>query len=389
MPPSARERLREDIVSTTVLVTGGAGLIGSHIVDLLLERGYRVKVLDNLEPTTHPNGRPAWVPAAVEFIQGDVRNLDDWRRSLRDVEWVFHQAAYGGFAPEISKMTEVNTSGTARMFEAIRTDGLNISKIVVASSQAVYGEGSYTCPRHGTFHPGLRPLAQLEQGLWEVRCPECGTEASSVPIAEHVCPDVTGVYSITKYSQERMAIALGKEFGIPAVALRYALTYGPRQSLFNPYTGICSIFSMRILNGLPPVIYEDGRQTRDFTFVRDVARANLFVMEKEEANYHVFNVGTGRATSVAAFARLLARLYGRPEIEPSLPGEFRPLDLRHLITDTTKLSALGFVPEYTLEQGLQEYVSWIATQRHPKEYFEEAMRYLKKIGVVRPVRNRQ
>lgn len=373
-------------MSTRVLVTGGAGLIGSHIVDLLLERGCRVTVLDNLEPTTHPNGRPAWVPPEVEFIQGDVRNLEDWRRSLRGVEWVFHQAAYGGFAPEISKMTEVNTSGTARMFEAIRMDGLTISKIVVASSQAVYGEGSYICPIHGTFHPGLRPVAQLEQGLWEVRCPECGTEAASVPIAEHVCPDVTGVYSITKYSQERMAIALGKEFGIPAVALRYALTYGPRQSLFNPYTGICSIFSMRILNGLPPVLYEDGRQTRDFTFVRDVARANLFVMEKEEANYQVFNVGTGKATSIAAFSGLLARLYGRPELEPSLPGEFRPLDLRHLVTDNTKLRALGFVPEYTLEQGLQEYVTWIATQQHPKEYFEEAMRYLKKIGVVRPVK---
>ncbi len=372
-------------MGTTILVTGGAGLIGSHIVDVLLEKGHRVKVLDNLEPITHPKGKPPWIPEDVEFILGDVRNLDDWKRSLKGVDAVFHQAAYGGFAPEISKMTEVNTSGTARMFEAIRTESFTISKIVVASSQAVYGEGMYSCPTHGTFHPPLRPIAQLEQGLWEVRCQHCDAEATPMPIAEHVCPDVTGVYSITKYSQERMALALGKEFGIPTVALRYALTYGPRQSLFNPYTGICSIFSMRILNGLPPLLYEDGYQTRDFTFVRDVAEANVFVMESDQANYQVFNVGTGTATSVQAFARTLARLYDRPDIEPTTPGEFRPLDLRHLVTDNTKLRSIGFVPKYTLEQGLETYVAWIRTQQRPKEYFDEAMKYLKQIGVVRSV----
>lgn len=371
---------------TTALVTGGAGLIGSHIVDLLLQRGYQVKILDNLEPVTHPSGRPAWIPVEAEFIEGDVRNLEDWAKALQGVQVIFHQAAWGGFSPDISKITETNVSGTARLFEAIRAHHLLIEKIVVASSQAVYGEGKYQCERHGLVHPPLRPLEQLERGQWEVRCPSCGNAMKPLPIDEGTCPDVTGVYSVSKYAEERMALALGKEFGIPTVALRYALTYGARQSLFNPYTGICSIFSMRILAGELPVVFEDGLQTRDFTFVRDVADANIHVMECDEANYGVFNVGTGIPTTVWEFACTLARLYGRPEIQPVLPNEFRPLDLRHLVTDNQRLRRLGWKPRYSLEQGLTEYVEWIESQERPVVYFEQALAQLRKLGVVRAVR---
>jgi dTDP-L-rhamnose 4-epimerase len=368
---------------TTALVTGGAGLIGSHILDLLLQRGYQVKILDNLEPLTHPSGKPAWIPAEAEFIEGDVRNLKDWAKALQGVHFVLHQAAWGGFAPEISKMTDTNVSGTAKLFEAIRAFHLPVEKIVVASSQAVYGEGKYLCEEHGLIHPPLRSLEQLERGEWEVQCPLCRIAMKPLPIDEGTCPDVTGVYSVSKYAEERVALALGKEFGIPTVALRYALTYGPRQSLSNPYTGICSIFSMRILAGEPPVVFEDGLQTRDFTFVRDVASANVHVMECDGIGYDVFNVGTGVPTTVWGFACILARLYSRPEIEPMLPNEFRPLDLRHLVTDNQKIRGSGWKPQYSLEQGLTEYIEWIESQDRPESYFEQALTQLRELGVVR------
>jgi len=370
----------------TALVTGGAGLIGSHLVDLLLERGYRVKILDNLEPATHPAGKPAWVPADAEFIQGDVRSVDDWTKALRGVTRVFHQAAWGGFSPDISKMTDTNICGTAKMFEVIRRDALPVEKIVVASSQAVYGEGKHECPEHGPCHPRMRPVAQLEQGIWDVLCPVCRRPMKGVPIDEETFPDVTGTYSISKYAHERLTLALARECGIPAVALRYALTFGPRQSLFNPYTGICSIFSMQILSGKRPIVFEDGRQTRDFTFVKNVAEANLYVMEHAAANDQVFNVGTGVATSVYEFASTLARLYGKPELTPFLPNEFRPLDLRNLVTDNRKLKSIGWQPRSTWQEGLAAYVAWIQSQDRPEVYFERALEELRRVGMVKSVK---
>lgn len=370
----------------TALVTGGAGLIGSHIVDLLLARGWMVKILDNLEPATHPAGKPAWIPQEAEFIQGDIRNVEDWRKALRGVSHVFHQAAWGGFSPDISKMTDTNICGTARMFEVIRADKLPVEKIVVASSQAVYGEGKHACPEHGPCHPKMRPVAQLEQGIWDVLCPICGKPMRGLPIDEDTFPDVTGTYSISKYAHERLALALGKETGIPVVGLRYALTFGPRQSLFNPYTGICSIFSMQILSGKRPIVFEDGQQTRDFTFVQNVAEANVFAMECEAANNDVFNVGTGLATTVYEFACTLAKLYGKPGLTPRLPNEFRPLDLRNLFTDNTKLKRLGWQPRYTWQEGLAQYVAWIQSQDRPEVYFEKALEELRRVGMVRSVK---
>lgn len=370
----------------TALVTGGAGLIGSHVVDELVVRGYKVRILDNLEPATHPAGKPAWIHRDAEFIQGDVRNLDDWKKALAGVQCVFHQAAWGGFSPDISKMTEVNISGTARMFEAIRAGRLPVEKVVVASSQAVYGEGKHECPAHGPCHPSMRPLAQLEKGIWPVLCPRCGAPMKGLPIDEETFPDVTGTYSISKYAHERLTFALGKEFGIPVVALRYALTFGPRQSLFNPYTGICSIFSMQILSDKAPIVFEDGLQTRDFTFVQNTAEANVFVMESEKANNQVFNVGTGIATTVRDFACTLARLYGKPDLEPRLPVEFRPLDLRNLFTDNAKLRGIGWKVRYTWQEGLARYVEWIQGQDRPAVYFEKALAELRSVGMVRGVR---
>ena len=364
------------------LVTGGAGLIGSHVVDLLLAEGYAVRVLDNLEPQTHPQGKPAWVPADVEFLAGDVRSTDDVERAVAGVDVIFHQAAYGGFTPELTKVADVNVTGTARLFEAIRKRRADVQKVVTASSQAVYGEGRYVCPACGPCFPEPRPLAQLERGEWEMRCPRCGTPTEGAPVDEDAPLKLNGMYAISKYATERLTLSLGREWGIPAVALRYSLTYGPRQSLFNPYTGICSIFSTRLLNALPPVIYEDGRQTRDLVFVGDVARANLLVSRAPAADYRVFNVGTGRATSVLELARLLGDAY-EARVEPVLPGEFRPADCRHLRADAARLRALGWAPTVTVAEGVRRYAEWILSLPRPAEYFSAVEAQLRAAQVVR------
>jgi dTDP-L-rhamnose 4-epimerase len=367
------------------LVTGGAGLIGSHIADLLLQRGYAVRIFDNLEPGVHLHGKPGWIPQDAEFIQGDLRNLDEVEKALRGVDVIFHEAIYGGFAPELTKMADVNVCGTARIFEIIRTRKLDIQKIVVASSQAVYGEGKYRCEKCGPCYIEQRPAEQLERGEWEARCPGCGAPTGGMPINEDSPLKLSNMYSLSKYFEERLTLGLGREWGIPAVALRYGLTYGPRQSVFNPYSGICSIFSTRLLNNVPPVIYEDGRQTRDFTFVEDVARANLLVLEKDEANYQVFNVGTGKGTPVMEFACLLRDAY-HAKVSPALPGEFRPMDFRHLILDNSRLTALGWKPAVPVAEGVRHYAEWILSQPHPVEMFSEAEEILKKLRIVRSTR---
>ncbi len=366
------------------LVTGGAGLIGSHIVDQLLAKGYEVRIFDNLEPCTHMEGKPVWIPKDAEFIQGDMRNIDAVAKAVTGVDVIFHQAAYGGFAPELEKMTDVNATGTSRIFEVIRTQGLSIKKVVTASSQAVYGEGKYQCNKCGPCYPDPRPIAQLERGEWEAKCPTCGAPTKGMPINEESPLKFTGVYSLSKYFEERLTLALGREWGIPAVSLRYALTYGPRQSIFNPYTGICSIFSTRLLNNLPPIIYEDGQQMRDFVFVEDIARANAHVMESDAANNQVFNVGTGTGTPVMKFACLLRDAYGA-KVDPSAPGEFRPMDFRHLIADNSKITALGWKPQVPVEQGVKRYAYWIMSRTRPAEYFTKAEQTLKQLRIVRGV----
>jgi dTDP-L-rhamnose 4-epimerase len=361
------------------LVTGGAGLIGSHIVDLLIEKGHQVRILDNLAKPTHLHGKPDWISEKAEFMLGDVRDREDLDRALQGIDWVFHQAADGGFTSAISHYFTNNSLPTAVLYELIR-DKHPVKKVVVASSQAVFGEGKYLCPEHGACYPQPRSIEQMQARDWELRCPQCGRAMKGIPIDEsHVSPLLP--YAMSKYMNEILALNLGKVYGIPSVALRYSLTYGPRQSLFNPYTGVCSIFSTRILTGKPPVIYEDGLQTRDFVFVEDVARANLIVAESDEANYQAFNVGTGVATTVLDFVATLGRVYQR-QVKPELRQEFRPGDFRHLTTDAGRLCALGWTPQVRLEEGLRRYAAWIQTYTTVEEYFTEAERLLKSTRVV-------
>ncbi|MGI4757104.1 MAG: NAD-dependent epimerase/dehydratase family protein, partial [Janthinobacterium lividum] len=280
------------------LVTGGAGLIGSHIVDLLIREGWTVRILDNLEPQTHKHGKPEWVNPRAEFRQGEVQDYETMRSALQDIDVVFHEAAYGGYMPEMAKYVLVNSFGTAQLLEIIRDHQLPVKKVVVASSQAVYSEGAAECPEHGHVVPLLRPAEQLRSGDFAVHCPICAKPTKSIPTPEATPGGGETVYALTKVDQERLVLLWGKQTGIPTVALRYSCTYGPRQSLFNPYTGVIAIFCTRLLNGQPPVMYEDGGQTRDLCFVEDIARANLLVATTDKLDGLPVNVGSGRATSV-------------------------------------------------------------------------------------------
>src|SRR2546429_7914936 len=302
------------------LVTGGAGLIGSHVTDLLVCEGWKVRVLDNLEPNTHKRGKPDWINSNAEFIQGDMRDRATITAALDQIDIVFHQAAYGGYMPEISKYVHVNSLGTAQMLEVMREKNLPIEKIVLASSQAVYSEGAGICPKHQLVFPDVRPVEQLRKGDWEVHCPICGAITKSAPTPENAPVGGETVYGLTKVDQEKLVLLWGKQVGVPAVALRYSCTYGPRQSIFNPSTGVIPIFCTRLLNNLPPVLYEDGKQTRDFSFVEDIARANLLAAETDKLDGLPVNIGGGKGVPIRQVAQILSKAL-KFDIEPEARGE--------------------------------------------------------------------
>lgn len=362
------------------LIIGGAGLIGSHTADLLYKKGFKVRIFDNLNKETH-RGKPDWISKKYEFIKDDIRNRKVLGKALRNVDYVFHLAAYGGFTSKFTKYIDVNSVGTANIFEIIREKKLKIKKVVVASSQGIYGEGKYICSTHSVIETDFRSLKQLEAGMWEQRCPKCNKVLTPVATDESKRADPGTLYSITKFSQECIAIRVGQTLNIPTVALRFSVTFGPRQSIFNPYTGVVSIFSTRILNNLPPIIYEDGKQTRDFIFVEDVASANFLVSQKKEANYQVFNVSASKQTKVLELVYPLNKNY-KTNVKPVLNGEFRPGEVRHLFLDNTKLVKLGWKPEVKLKDGVKKYVEWIKTQGSIGEYWTKAYEIMRKNRVV-------
>ena len=370
------------------LVTGGAGLIGSHIVDLLQAKGWSVRILDNLEPQTHCHGKPPWLQAAIrngaEFMEGDIRDREVVESVVDGIDVVFHQAAYGGYMPEISKYVAVNSFGTAQLLEIIREKNLGVRKIVVASSQVVYPEGAGECPQHGLVFPGLRPVEQLRRGDFSVRCPVCQSPTKSVPTPEHAPVSGETVYAITKADQEKLVLCWGRQVGIPTVALRYSCTFGPRQSIFNPYTGVIAIFCTRLVNKLPPVIYEDGEQTRDFSFVEDIARANFLAATSDQLNGKAVNVGSGRAVTIKQVAEMISDAL-KIQLAPIMNGEFRPGEMRHLISDTSVIREAGYAPAVSLEKGIERYLEWIRQQGSVKDYFADAERILREKGILQKV----
>jgi dTDP-L-rhamnose 4-epimerase len=370
----------------TILVTGGAGFIGAHLVSALISGGHRVKVLDALDPQVH-GAHPATRVDRAEMLQGDI--LDDAMldRALQDVEVVFHQAASVGVGQsmyEPAAYTRVNSLGTAKLMEKVAAPGSKVEKVVVASSMSLYGEGKYACSSCGPCHPLPRIRGRVERGEWEPECPRCGLDLIPLPTDESVAPAPTSVYAVTKRCQEETVLVMGRAYGIPAVALRYFNVYGPGQSLSNPYTGVAAIFSSRILNGASPILFEDGRQSRDFVHVSDIVQANLLAMERSEADYQVLNVGTGARTTLLDLAQgLLGKLQAPADLKPAIAGSFREGDIRHCYADIAKIRrTLGFEPRVTLEKGYQDLAEWARTQR-PVDRTDQAFSELRSRGLVR------
>lgn len=363
-----------------VLVTGGAGFIGSHLADRFLEDGFQVRVLDNLDPKVHPHGRPKGQSASVEFIHGDITDRHTLLAALRGVDIVSHQAAYQDYMPDFSRFFLVNGVATALIYELIVQERLNIRKVIVASSQAVYGEGQYTCIEHGAFLPVPRSQEQLSRGEWELRCPRCNRQAEQCRLTEsQVNP--YNQYAVSKLAEEKAALGLGWLHGIPTVALRYSITQGPRQSLFNQYSGVCRIFVGRALKGQPLIVYEDGLQTRDFVHIKDVVDANMRVLESEDANFQAFNVGSGSPTTIVDYANTVRRKLSS-EVALSFTGEYRRGDNRHSVSSVNKLKGIGWTPKRDLSTILDDFLAWVESIGGIPTQIEDAYGAMKEAGVV-------
>jgi len=365
-----------------VLVTGGAGFIGSHTVDVLVEKGFDVVILDNLEPQVHGNQKPDYLNRKAKFVLGDVTNSDTWKNVLKDVDVVIHLAAMVGVGQSMYlpvHYLNVNTLGTAKLYETLLTRlelRKRIQKIIVASSMSIYGEGTYECKNCRIVYPGLRSKEQLEKKDWEIHCPNCGEYVKPIPTNEDKQPLNLSTYALSKYDQEKMSLNYGFALNIPTAALRYFNVFGPRQSLSNPYTGVCAIFSSRIKNNNPPIIYEDGLQTRDFIYVEDIARANLLCLEKF-TGIDSFNIGSGNSTNILKIAEIFIKLHDS-NVEPKITGEFRIGDVRHAFGDVSKIKKeVGFVAKISLEEGFKNLIEWSQTQK-AVDRFEEAEKERKK-----------
>lgn len=352
-------------MSKHILITGGAGFIGSHLADELLAQGYRVRALDNLSPQVHgPDaGRPLYLNSEVELVVGDVRDPDKVREALEDIDAVYHLAALVGVGQsmyQIAKYTDVNNLGTAVLLEALVERP--VERLVVASSMSIYGEGLYRAPDGSVSEGKERTLEQLKGRQWEVRNSD-GEVLTPVATPESKSPSLASVYALSKYDQERMCLVVGRAYNIPTVALRFFNVYGTRQALSNPYTGVLAIFASRFLSGQPPLINEDGYQQRDFVSVYDIARACRLALEVPEAEGQVFNVGSGRAYSVREIAARLAPLLGKERLQPEITGKYRMGDIRHCFADIgLARRVLGYEPHMTLEAGLVELAAWLEKQ---------------------------
>ena len=352
-------------MSKQVLITGGAGFIGSHLANELIRNGYRVRVLDNLLEQVHGLNakRPAYLNPEAELLEGDVRNRAAVRNALEGVNVVYHFAARVGVGQsmyEIQEYTEVNNTGTAVLLEALIEKP--VEKLVVASSMSIYGEGLYKNTAGKLQMVGGRKKEQYKQGDWELH-DDSGETLVPVATPESKTPTLASVYALSKFDQEQMCMIVGNAYNIPTVALRFFNVYGPHQALSNPYTGVLAIFASRFLNNKPPVIFEDGKQQRDFVSVYDIARACRLAMETPEAAGEVFNIGSGKSYTILEVAEKMAAVMGKEDMKPEITGKYRVGDIRHCFADISKArEILGYEPEYHLEQGIQELSEWLQDQ---------------------------
>lgn len=367
-----------------ILVTGGAGFIGSFIVDGLLEKGHNVRVLDSLDRQVHEGGRkPAYLSQKAEFLKGDIRNRADVVKAIEGVDVIFHEAAAVGVGQsmyEIERYVDTNMRGTATLLDVLANEEHNVKKVLIAASMSSYGEGGYSCAKCGQVAPELRTAEGCRKG-WEPRCPECGGILEPLPTPETKLQNPNSVYALTKMGQEKMALMVGKAYGIKVSALRYFNVFGPRQSLNNPYSGVAATFLSRLKNNKSPVVYEDGMQTRDFVYVGDVVQANLLAMESNAANYESFNVGTGKPRTIRGIAETLAELLGKG-IKPEITNRFRKGDVRHCFADITKIrKKLGFEPGVSFDAGMKELISW-GSGVEARDRFDAAAEELERKGLV-------
>jgi dTDP-L-rhamnose 4-epimerase len=351
-------------------------------VEALARAGYEVSILDSLAAPVHPSRVwPDGLPATFECVEGDVRSHDDWQRALRGVDTVVHLAAYQDYLPDFSTFLNTNAGGTALLYEVIVAERLPIERVVVASSQAVYGEGPYRCPEHGVQHPDARPAGRLRAGLWEIPCRVCSGDMSSLAATE-VAVNPQNPYGISKLGQELVALHLGRRYEIPTVALRYSITQGAGQSFHNAYSGICRIFALCALLRRPMPIYEDGRQRRDYVYVGDVVAANLLALHDARMDYQAFNVGGASALTVLEYAALVRKLAG-VTVPVDAGGRYRVGDTRHVVSDSSKLQALGWKPQTTPPEFIQEYLQWAGGQALPSGVADAAQERMLALGAVR------
>ncbi|HEX2215238.1 MAG TPA: NAD-dependent epimerase/dehydratase family protein [Xanthobacteraceae bacterium] len=366
-----------------VLVTGGAGFIGSHVTDLLLSKGYSVRVLDNLSPQVHRDGtRPDYLSSDAELMIGDIRDPAAVERALRGVDRVIHLAAAVGVGQsmyEITAYTQINDVGTAVLLELLAR--APVERLVCASSMSIYGEGLAQRADGTVVAPNERPLAQLRRGVWEI-VDDDGAELAPLPTPESKTPSLNSIYALNKYAQERLCLIAGQAYGIPTRALRFFNVYGPRQALSNPYTGVLAIFASRLMHDRPPLVFEDGRQRRDFVHVRDVANACLLALEMEGEGGQVFNIGSGQSRTVLSIAEDLAAVMERPGITPHVIGKYRAGDIRHCFADVRRAaSGLGFTAAVDFREGMEELAEWLAGQV-AEDGVERATAELERRGLV-------
>ena len=373
-----------------ILITGGAGFIGSNLTRKLVEKGFKVTVLDNLSKQIHGENQNSTLYSSIKdiatFIKGDVCNKSDWQKALKNQDAVIHLAAETGTGQsmyEISRYNEVNILGTTHLLDILANENHSIKKMIIASSRSIYGEGKYMCKNDGVVYPKQRQDIDMAKGEFNLVCNECNEPLELLATDEDSKVHPSSIYGITKQQQEQMILLMGKTLNIPAVALRYQNVYGPGQSLSNPYTGILSIFSTRLLNGNDIDIYEDGEESRDFVFIDDVVDATVLALEKKEANHQIFNVGSGVATTVSEVANTLKKLYDS-NVNINISGKYRLGDIRHNYADLTKTtSTLGFVPEVDFKDGIIRFVEWVKTQEIQSDKYKDTLIKLKNKGLIK------
>lgn len=366
-----------------ILITGGAGFVGSHLADALVAAGHNVRLFDNLTEQVHANGIPDYLNPEAELVQGDMRDSAAVGRALEGIDVVFHLAAAVGVGQsmyEIEHYMGTNTQGTAVLLQQILNRKAQVQKLVLASSMSIYGEGKYLCAECGEVAPGVRSNEQLKAKQWETLCPKCGETLAPIPTDETKPLQASSIYALSKKDQEEMCLLFGRTYGLPVVALRYFNIYGPRQSLSNPYTGVAAIFASRLINGNPPLVFEDGRQLRDFVSVQDVVQANLLAMDRSEADGMALNIGSGEPISIREVAAELSRAMQK-NIPATLTLKYRVGDIRHCFGDISAAQEfLGYVPKVHFADGLKDLVQWLCSQQ-PQDRAAEAVAQLSEFGL--------